>query len=48
MKRQTVVERILENDDKTSRSTQRDREVPQEVLKPLLFLRASLEKKNDS
>jgi hypothetical protein len=42
-KRQTVVERILENDDTTSHSTHR--EAPQEVLKPHLFPRTSLEKK---
>jgi hypothetical protein len=40
-----LLERILENDDTTSRSTHRDRKAPQEVLKPPLFLRTSLEKK---
>jgi hypothetical protein len=40
-KRQTVVERI----DTTSHSTHGDREAPQEALKPLLFSRTSLKKK---
>jgi hypothetical protein len=40
-----MVERTLENDNTTSRSTHRDREAPQEVIKSLLFPRTSMEKK---
>jgi hypothetical protein len=39
-----LLERILENDDKTSRSTHGDREASLEVLRLLLFPRTSLEK----